>query len=294
MRAGEKLLHKRVRCPACGHVVAVQARTLGEALRSVQDPHEEKQREAAFWRQQGDREIAGCLLPYKAMTEQERQRRAVKQAFASLLPRYDDLTLFALSLSFVLLWARDVDLEQDLIRGFTQGLMRSPIVLWVIVGLAIAGIGMTLSLINVFLRRQKSNVEKFAMLMFAVVVTTGTGFYTAWILLGQSKGWLMVFPAWNILNADLLLILFCIRVVDTDCITDEHASFAQLVITAICVPVLLAVCCCFDLHWAVTYSIAVAYTMSLHNAIRDAFGRRFAAIGRVEREELMGFDEQKR
>ena len=82
-------------------------------------------------------------------------------------------------------------------------------------------------------------------------------------------------PAWNILNAGLLLLLFRLGIVDTDCIVDEQASFAEVVLTAICVPILLTVCrYWFELQWAVTFSIAVAYTMSLHNGIRDVFGVR--------------------
>jgi len=274
IRTEERLAGQHIECPGCGHSVAVRRKQLGDALKPVQAVEEEKQKEASAWEQKSDREIVENLLP-QALTQEERQKQAVNDAFSFLTPRYDDLTLFALSLSFVLLWFINADLRRDLTKVFVEE-WSSDITTWLI----FAVIGMALSLVNVFLRREKSDFERFVMLVFAVVVTAGTGLYAGWIMLQQSKGWLLVFPAWNLLNGGLLLVLFYLRVVDTDCITDEQASFAQVVLTAVCVPVLLTVCHYYwELHWATTFSIAVAYTMSLHNGIRDVFGRRRGSHG---------------
>jgi DNA-directed RNA polymerase subunit RPC12/RpoP len=270
VRAEERLAGKRIECPACGHSVMVRQRKVGDALKPAHDADEGKP-EASSWEGKSDRKIAESLLSRtRTRTKEERQEQAVRKAFSCLAPRYDDLTLFALSLSFLLLWLIDADLRRDLTKVFLEGLP-SGITTWLIV----AVIGMALSLINVFLRREKSDFEKSTMLIFAVVVTAGTGLYAGWIMLHESKGWLLIFPAWNILNGGLLLLLFRLGVVDTDCVVEEQVSFAEVVLTAICVPVLLTVChYYFELHWAVTFSIAVAYTMSLHNGIRDVFGGR--------------------
>ncbi len=269
IRAGERFVHKRIKCPACGHAVMVCAQKHVDTLKPAPDLEEEKQKEASDWSGKTNQEIVETLLP-KAMTQEQRQHQATKKVFSALIPQYDDLTLFALSLSFLLLWLINADLRRDLTKIFIDE-SSLDIMLW----LAVAVIGMALSLINVFLRREKSELEKFAMLIFAVAVTGGTGLYAGWLMLQHSRGWLLVFPAWNILNAGLLLLLFRLGAVDTDCVIDEPATFAQIVLTAICVPVLLTVCHYgFELHWAVTFSIVVAYTMSLHNAIRDVFGRR--------------------
>jgi hypothetical protein len=245
----------------------VRERKVGDALKSVPEAGKQEKGEASPWAGKSDREITENLLP-QAMTEEPRQQQAVRKAFSFLAPRYDDLTLFALSLSFLLLWLIDPDLRRDLAKMFSEG-WSGDITIWLIA----AVIGMALSLVNVFLRREKSDFQKSVMLIFAVVVTAGTGLYAGWIMLHESKGWLLVFPAWNILNGGLLLLLFRLGIVDTDCIVDEQASFAEVVITAICVPILLTVCHYYcELQWAVTFSIAVAYTMSLHNGIRAVFG----------------------
>ena len=276
VRAEEGLAGKHVECSACGHSVRVRERKVGDALQSVAAADEHEKEEASHWAGRSDREIAEDLLP-KAMTKEQRQDQTVKKAFSFLAPRYDDLTLFALSLSFLLLWLIDADLRRDLAKVFLEG-WSGDITIWLMVAL----IGMALSLLNVFLQREKSDLEKSTMLVFAVVVTAGTGLYAGWIMLHQSKGWLLIFPAWNILNGGLLLLLFRLGIVDTDCIVDEPAGFAEVVITAFCVPVLLTVCHYWlELHWTITFSIAVAYTLSLHNGIRDVFGRRRPAPRRT-------------
>lgn len=267
VRTEEGLSGKHIECPTCGHSVMVRERKVGDALKSVPEAGKQEKGEASPWAGKSDREITENLLP-QAMTEEPRQQQAVRKAFSFLAPRYDDLTLFALSLSFLLLWLIDPDLRRDLAKMFSEG-WSGDITIWLIA----AVIGMALSLVNVFLRREKSDFQKSVMLIFAVVVTAGTGLYAGWIMLHESKGWLLVFPAWNILNGGLLLLLFRLGIVDTDCIVDEQASFAEVVITAICVPILLTVCHYYcELQWAVTFSIAVAYTMSLHNGIRAVFG----------------------
>lgn len=280
VRAGERLIVEGVKCPACGHVVVAPEKTPDNAREPVLADRGRREKVAAFWATKSDQEIAECLLPAEVMTEQQRRRRTIQGLFSFLIPRYDDLTLFALGLSFVLLWFMDPAVQQDLIGVFTSPVARDEALVVLVVGAATVVLGMGLSLVNVFFRREKSSLEKFAMLIFAVVVTAGAGFYAGGRLLGQFKGWLLIFPGWNILNA-YLLILFCMIGADANCITDEPASFGQLLLTSICVPVLLVVCQYFELHWAVTFSIAAAYTMSLHNGIREVFGGRRPSRGRV-------------
>ncbi len=267
------MVGERIKCPSCGHSIVANRRQPEDTPEPVPDDAEKRQKVAAFWAGRNDQEIAESLLPAEVTTEQQRRRHALQEMFSFLIPRYDDVTLFALSLSFVLLWLMDPDLQQNLIGLFTSRLARDEVRVILVGGAFTAAMGLALSLVNVFLRREKSVLEKFAMLVFAIVVTASTGLYAGWLMLRQSRGWLMLFPIWNILNA-YLLILSSMIAVDTNCVTDEPASFAQLVITAICVPVLLAVCEYYGLHWSVTFSIAVAYTMSVHNAIRDVFGRK--------------------
>jgi hypothetical protein len=131
--------------------------------------------------------------------------------------------------------------------------------------------GMACSLVSVCLRRKKPELMKWAMLIFAIYVTAGTGGYAGWLVLSRGPVWLVVFPAWNILNGLVLLAFYRAPGVDTECMVDEKATPGRVVIAALVVFLLLTTCCfLFRLHWAITYSIVVAYAMNLHNSL----GRR--------------------
>jgi DNA-directed RNA polymerase subunit RPC12/RpoP len=279
IQADEERIDQQVQCPACGHSVRLCERRPDSATEAVPEERAKKAKRAAFWAAKSNQEIAKRLLrPRRVLTEEERQWRADRQMFSFLIPHYDDLTLFALALSFVLLWLINPEVQRDLIGLLTSEWSRGGVMVFLTV-IALAAIaGMALSLVNVFLRRAKSGLEKCAMLTFAIAVTAGTGFYAGARLWAGSKGWLLVFPAWNILNGCLLTVV-SLTIVDTTSITDEPASLGELVITVLCVLVLQAVCQYFELHWAVTYSVAVAYTMSLHNGIRATFGGRRPTTG---------------
>jgi DNA-directed RNA polymerase subunit RPC12/RpoP len=176
LRVQDRPAGRRVKCPACGHVVMAGARQISEEkLPLVADGKATKQ-EASYWAGKSDQEIMECLLP-KARTKDDQTKWVIKESFASLIPRYDDLTLFALSLSFVLLWLVNGDLEQDLVGAFTKEFATTN--LWLTIAMVVALVGMVLSLINVFFQREKSGLEKSAMLIFAIAVASTMGLHSA-------------------------------------------------------------------------------------------------------------------
>jgi DNA-directed RNA polymerase subunit RPC12/RpoP len=257
---------KHVECPACGHTFAVSRHKPDVTPRSAPGACTDASDEGEKWAGKSNEEITERLLS-RPVSKEERDRRAAKVLLLPLLPRYDDLTLFALSLAFLLLVLISAELRQDLARAFSAELGTHYVLL-----LLLAVLGMVCSFVNVFLQRKRYEFEKQAMLAFAVLVTAGTGIYAGYLMLDRSQGWLMVFPAWNILDGGLLLLLARAGIVDTECITDEKATFKQVLITAIAVPILLTTCLfLFDLYWATTFSIATAYTMNLHKTLRYLF-----------------------
>lgn len=262
VRAEEPTAYRRVKCPACGHSIAVRNRKIGNALRSAPDNRTDTSDEGIDWEGMSDEQIAGKLLS-RTFSEDEPDKNAAKMLLSPLIPKYDDLKLFALSLAFLLLVLIDRELRQDVTKAFTGELGPRVTVLFFF-----ACFGMVCSLVNIFMQREKSELEKRAMLLFAILVTGGTGIYTGWLMLSQSRGWLMIFPAWNIINGVLLLLLMRAGIIDTDCIISRKAAFGQIVVTAVVIPILLTSCLyLFELHWAITFSIATVYTMNLHGAL---------------------------
>ena len=278
--AKDRLVGTRIPCPACGHIVRVGTPSRAKDEKALRDS---TATDTPDWRGLSDRQIARELRKRTATTEQEHKRQAMTRALSSLLPRYDSLTLFALSSAFVLLLLLEpkaprhpLALAAPISEELGEPLAR---VVWSLaehfaILVPLAGLGMVLSLLGVFYPKPKPEEVKWLMLCFAVVVTAGTGVYAGYVMLATTRSWLLVFPAWNILNSVVPLLLFRAGLLDTEVIVDTSVRFWQIVVTLVATTVLLGVCLhIFELCWAIAYSICVGYTMSLHHAITDAFGR---------------------
>ena len=167
-------------------------------------------KDAAAWEHLSNQEIRDTVL-YEALPRAEKLRVNLKRAFAFVLPRYDDLTLFAFGIAFVL----PVLLDPGL-RGAMAAIGTDPHSETETLLLGFAGLGLTLSLIGVVWPREKSEFEKVMMLFFAILITIGAGVST-WRTPGAGAlGWLAVFPIWNQFNAVLLLLLASTGILDTD------------------------------------------------------------------------------
>ena len=268
--AEDELTGKKIKCPGCGHSVMARRKLPGDAQKSsVERSGCAEPNDAHFWEGKSNQEIALWLHSHPP-TPRQRKRFAAQQALSISMARYDDLTLFALSFAFVLLLWINLDFRTDffLVSLF---LPRK--------GVFLVLAGMVLSLLNMFVRHRKYEFEKWLMLLFAVLVTAGTGAYSGFVMLKEGVRWLIVFPAWNIINSLVLLNAFYIGLVNTSSITNERAGLFQVVVTVASITLLLMLCDrVLDLHWALTYSIAVTYTMSLLGAIQDIFGKRTTAV----------------
>jgi DNA-directed RNA polymerase subunit RPC12/RpoP len=268
IRAKAKLVGRKAPCPACGHALVIPKPPPAGQDAAPSAPPSVTPAMAKAWEGKSNKEVAKLLLRNKTLTAADRGHAATKKAMSPLLPRYDELTLFALSVTFLLLLAISPQMQRELPKA---ALLVRDGRIFIILGLAV--IGMVFSLFGIFFRRPKPDLVKWPMLVFAVVVTAGTGIYAGYVTLKTARGWLMVFPAWNVVNGALLLLLFRAGLLDPDCILDRAAKFLQVVLTVICVGILLAVCQYgFKLHWAITYSVCVGYTMSLHHGLADIFG----------------------
>ena len=275
--AKDRLVGSRIKCPACGHKIRVRppeepAQKGRAETHDLQDASAEKR----HWRDLSDREIARELLKHRALSEHEQKQQAMRWALSPLMPHYDSLTLFALSSAFIILLMFGPEVEPILMAdGSAEPLAR---VVWSLASrfrilVPMAGIGMVLSLVGVFYSKPKPEEVKWLMLCFAVVVTAGTGVYAGYIMLTTTRSWLMVFPAWNVLNAAIPLLLFRAGLLDTEVILDTTARFWQVIVTLVVTTAILVMCLhVFELHWAIAYSICVSYTMSLNHAIADVFG----------------------
>jgi DNA-directed RNA polymerase subunit RPC12/RpoP len=257
------------KCPACSHIVRVPRKRAGG------DP-EGRSAMARRLNRMSDQEVADTLLADRP--GEDGTAKIARWVAEPFLPKYDDLTLFTLSAALLLLLLiyhySPTELERKLnVEWIDKIGSRALGNLIILIG--IAGIGMVASFFGVFFKRDKGEFLKFAMLCFAVLVTSATGIYAGYIAIKTSQSWLMmIFPAWNIINGVILLLLFRSDLMDIDCITDEHANLWQVILTMVCISIIMAICHFgFHLHWTITYSICVCYTMTLNQTLTDLLGK---------------------
>jgi hypothetical protein len=136
-----------------------------------------------------------------------------------------------------------------------------------------SGVGMFLSFINIFFRREKYDMEKYLMLLFAVIVTACTGIYSGYIVLEGLKGWLLIFPIWNIVNGAILLLFLRLGFLDTDCIVENGFNVIQVLASIASVGIILGLCnYVFKMHWVMSYSICICYTLTINDTAHSILG----------------------
>lgn len=171
------------------------------------------------------------------------------------VPRYNALSLFLMSFAFGLLFMTHADLRAGVHFVFFDDF--DPRRVLAFVG---SSLGFLYSLFLVFSTRPKTDKEKGLMLCFAIIVNGFGGIAAGLHMLGSSSGILIVFPLWNMINGAMLLLLFRLKVIDEDCIGDESATFVQVIFGGVVVVAVFLVCSfALELHWAITFSICVAY-----------------------------------
>jgi len=178
------------------------------------------------------------------------------------VPRYDELSLFLMSLSFCLVCFLNPELKaiaiKLLITDFDWHLY--PIYALILLFLS----GMILSVFHALSGVRMTPGQRTSMLFFAVMANLFSGLVAGACLLASTFGILAVFPLWNILNAVLLLLLCRIGIVNEQAVSDDAPSKIELLVGTLAVCVTFSVCqFVFDLNWAITFSICMSYASGL-------------------------------
>jgi hypothetical protein len=183
------------------------------------------------------------------------------------VPTYDELSLFLMAATLILLSFINSQMQKDVIKFLKEwGDLR----IYILVAMAIGG--MLLSIYNVFTTREKTDGEKWLMLLFAVAANAATGIAAGIYTIKQSSGWLIVFPIWNIVNAALLILMMRLKIINTSCIIDRDATIGQVIVGLIFVFIIFILCnYVFHLYWAITFSICIVYTTSFDRALQNVF-----------------------
>ena len=180
------------------------------------------------------------------------------------IPGFDELALFLMAVAFLVLYFTETTLRAE---AYEMLLCRFSV--WGLLTLVLFVVGLVFSIYHVFATREKTDPEKWTMLFFAVVVNYSAGLAAGIHILRESHGWVVVFPVWNVICGVVLVLMGGFNVIDETYIPDEDARIAEVLVGLPFLVVIMVGCQhVFDLYWAVTFSICVAYVTSLSRAVQ--------------------------
>jgi DNA-directed RNA polymerase subunit RPC12/RpoP len=198
------------------------------------------------------------------------------ELYKEFFPAYDELTLFLTAFTLIMLFIANASLRELIHKLW----IIAPNSLFIYLGPAIFLCGFALSIYHFYSTREKTDFEKWVMFVFAIGTNICTAVIAGIYMLRESAGWVIIFPIWNLFNA-VLMILMNMFLIDQHCttiyrycITDRQATYHQTIISLTAVFLIFAFCnFVFNLHWAVTFSICIAYTTSFDKALQSVFPR---------------------
>ena len=256
---------KKGQCPTCKHIISVPLEfqpesNLAPLALAPETPPKEQTSETG-------KILSAITEEFPSTDSMDDLTDLYEEKLGFLIPNYDELSLFLMSAVFIILYFTSSRLQDDIITF----LMRLDILRrYLYVGLFM--LGMSLCLYHVFTPREKTDIEKGIMLLFAISINAATGIIAGFYMFKESPGWLFIFPAWNIINSILLIVMQYVNLFDEGQISDRDATITQVIIGLAAILTIFYICNnVFKLHWAITYSICIIYTTSFDRGLQSVF-----------------------
>ncbi|MBN2271922.1 MAG: hypothetical protein JXN61_15005 [Sedimentisphaerales bacterium] len=185
-----------------------------------------------------------------------------------LTPSYSEVSLFLMSVTTFFVFSFNPVVRQR----FVDLVFSAPGIFLAGVYVIMYGCGLVLCVYHIFSSREKSSVEKYLMLFFAVLTNGISGICAGVYIFRHSILWLAVLPIWNIISGVVLILMLWFEAIDRECVNDQDATAGQAMIGFVMVlAVFLACSSLLRLHWSITFSICIAYSTSFERAIRRLF-----------------------
>ena len=110
------------------------------------------------------------------------------------------------------------------------------------------------------------------MLFFAVLTNGISGICAGVYIFRHSILWLAVLPIWNIISSVVLILMLWFDAIDRECVNDQDATATQAMVGLVMVLAVFLVCSfLLRLHWAITFSICIAYSTNIEKAVRRIY-----------------------
>jgi len=260
MLAQEDGCGKKAKCPKCNHLVVVPRTTKGRPVINADTSEQVLQAQEA---------VATTLGISKGLPDDIAEVYREKAGW--LVPTYDELSLFLMAATFILLIITNDTMQEQIGNWLTSSRnIRIHLLLLFVVFLG----GIALSLYHAFTTKEKTRPEKIVMMLFAVMANAGTGIISGWHVIKNDnvQDWQLIFPIWNIINGALLLIMLRFKIIDEECISDRDATSIQILLGLTALVIIFILCnFVFQLYWAITFSICIVYATSFDKALQSVF-----------------------
>jgi hypothetical protein len=182
-----------------------------------------------------------------------------------VIPYYDELTLYTMSFTLLLLITTGIISEWSSVKVSFSPLDFEPFSLFLMLVLFS---GLFLSIYHALSKRTKTLLEKKIMLFYTVIINGFTGIWAGYFALENTKGLLIIFPILNIINGFILFSLLRGKGIDERNISDENVSIKEVLIGTLIVTLVFFLChFVFETNWAITLSICVAYSTNFSSKI---------------------------
>jgi len=277
---GQRILAKddgagqKGKCPKCAHLLTVPESTKGRPAaglnkKSMSDqtkpPRVPEWQRAPEWPERLDR------MPAE---QAEALAELCKESFGFLIPTYDKLSFLLMALTLMLLF-----ITNSQMRVFTPD--ANKVVSQTESFIYYAKLFLLIAIVPIFLifrifGQTDADLKKEIVLFLAVLINASSGIIAGIYVIGNTtaSNWLLVFPIWNIINSFLMLIMFYMKAIDEDCISDRKAAPLRIFLGLIAVVAIFLLCnYVFKLYWAITFSICIIYTTSFDRALQNIFPR---------------------
>jgi len=257
IRAPDDGAGKKGVCPTCKHELHV--------------PSPPKKRPPLTMDEREKQAKAELVLENIAMGSSGDTAELIREKAGWFIPVYDELSLFLMATTLVLLYFVNTTMQVQIHNWISEYSN-----VWVYIIGTIFLCGLYLSIYHVFTTREKTEAEKWGMLIFAVLTNAATGIVAGLYVLKNDnvRDWQLIFPIWNIINGALLLLMLRFKIIDEECISDRDAKATEVIIGLTAVLVIFIFCnYIFKLYWAITFSICIIYATSFDKALQSVFPR---------------------
>jgi hypothetical protein len=185
------------------------------------------------------------------------------------------MSLFLTSLTFLLLFFTNSIIGKTMffIVKEAEGKSGSGAIIFYLLAIIFFFLGAIFSIYHAFSKRKKEDIEKYCMLIFAVITNSVVGIIAAGYILIKAKGYLIIFPLLNIFEGLLTLLIFSkTEAIGIESILDEDAKMNEIKIGIPATIIIFIISqYVFKNYWAITFSICLAYVSFLNNILSGVF-----------------------